>query len=570
MIYPKILRNSNEFVIALILLALLSSANLFAATKNPNVERAANAAPPCLSVSAATGITTLRNMIVTVPINVDDTTGSDIISYDLTVTYDPAVLVPLTPDQSGSLSSGMVVTVNDTASGVLVISGFSANPLSGAGTLLKLNFFATGPIGSSSNINFTGFTFNEGTPCDATSNGNVTIISGTITGVVTYANSFITKPVPNTTLSAAGSPNVSTNSAFITGAYSLSGMGSGPYTVTPTKTTDVTAISGFDSALIAQHVVGLITLTSSQAAAADVSEAAGITSFDAALIARFVVALPGWGSTGTWKFDLPSRSYPNVEANQSNQDYDAILMGEVSGDWTPPTMFAFEKMHNPVPDAVVTVTAPIMFAPIGSNFTIPVTVSDTTGQGIISYQFDLLYNSSVIQPQANPVDTAGTISDGMFVTTNSPSPGLLKVVAFTANPRSGAGTLFNFKFTAIGPHFSMSPLTWQNFMFNEGNPDDLTTNGQVTLLGPTAALVDVSGRVMTAGGRPIANAQIFFTGNDGLVYTTRSSPLGYYIFREVPVGESYVLSAKAKRHTFSSVLVNLVDSINELNLIANE
>ncbi len=523
---------------------------------------------PCNNVSVP-ALTTLRNNVVSVPLNVDDTTGRDIISYDLTVTYNPAVLLYLGTDQAGTLSTGMTITVNDTTPGVLIISGFSANPLTGAGAVLKLNFFANGAVGSASPVSFSSFKFNEGSPCVNTSNGSVTIISGSVTGIVNYANSFSFKPVPNTVLSATGSIPVSTNSAFTTGAYSLSGFGAGPYTITPTKTTDVTAITGFDAGLIAQHVVALITLTSAQAAAADVSEAAGITSFDAALIARFVVALPGSGVTGNWKFNPVNRSYPNVETNQTNQDYSAILMGEVSGDWTPPTMFA--KASRPAPEAIVTVTAPIMPAVTGSNFDIPVTVGDTTGQGIISYQFDMLYDPAIIQPQGSPVDTAGTMSSGMFVTVNNPSPGLLKVVAFQATPISGAGTLFKFKFTAIGAAPSFSLLTWQNFMFNEGNPDDNAVNGRVNVIPPvTAASVTVSGRVLTAQGQPIANAVVILTGSQGEFYIARSGQLGYYTILDVPAGGSYVLTGKAKQHSFPASLVNVSDSIPNLNLIADE
>ncbi len=529
-----------------------------------------NSFATCNNISIP-ALTTLRNNVVSVPVNVDDTTGRDIISYDYTVTYNSAVMTYLGTDQTGTLSTGMTVTVNSTTPGVLIISGFSANPLTGSGALLKLNFNAIGAIGSSSPVNFSSFKFNEGIPCVSTANGSVSIISGIISGIVNYANSLTFKPVPNTVLSAAGSVPVSTNSAFITGAYSLSGLGSGAYTVTPSKTTDVTAITGFDSGLIAQHVVALITLTPAQAAAADVSEAAGITSFDAALIARFVVALPNSGVTGTWKFDPVNRSYPNVETNQTNQDYSAILMGEVSGDWAAPTMRASAGRTKAAPEAIVTVTAPTKNVQALENFDVPITVSDTTGQAIISYQFDMLYNPAVIEPQASPVDTSGTISSGMFVTVNNPSPGLLKVVAFQANPISGAGTLFKFKFKAVGAPLSFSLLTWQNFMFNEGTPDDNALNGRVNVVfSPTAASVDVSGRVFTPAGQPIKNAEIFLTGGDGVVHTTRSNPLGYYFFEEISVGETYILSAKAKQHTFNPVLVNVLDSMTDLNLIANE
>jgi hypothetical protein len=163
------------------------------------------------------------------------------------------------------------------------------------------------------------------------------------------------------------------------------------------------------------------------------------------------------------------------------------------------------------------------------------------------------------------------MSSGMFVTVNNPSPGLLKVVAFQATPISGAGTLFKFKFTAIGAAPSFSLLTWQNFMFNEGNPDDNAVNGRVNVIPPvTAASVTVSGRVLTAQGQSIANAVVILTGSQGEFYIARSGQLGYYTILDVPAGESYVLTAKAKQHSFPASLVNVSDSIPNLNLIADE
>lgn len=526
-------------------------------------------------------VNTLRNNVVTVPINVDSVTGRDIISFDFTVTYNPAVLTPLVPSQAGTLASGMTVTVNNNVPGTMIVSGFTSTPLSGSGVLLNLRFFADGAVGSTTPVSFTGFQFNEGTPCDNTSNGSVTIISGNVSGIVSYANSFTFKPVPNTVLNAVGSVNTSTNSAFTTGAYTLTGMGSGAYTVTPSKTTDVTSISGFDSGLIAQYVVNLISLTPAQLAAADVSEAAGVTSFDAALISRFVVSLPGSGSTGTWKFSPVNRAYPNVETNQANQDYSAILMGEVSGDWTPPTMFArpardgkgVRGTTQDVPEGGVTVQAavPPQNAVIGSNFDVPAIVSNLTGEGVISYQFRINFNPAVIVPQANPVDVTGTISNGRSVTVNDTVPGQLIVVVFGANPMSGAGTLFNFKFTAVGPALSNTPLTWSNFMFNEGTPTATTTNGQINLINsPTAALANVSGRVLNAAGQPVANANVMLNGTNGEAYAVRTNQFGYYLFEEVEVGNSYVIAVTSKRYTFEPRLVTVNESIVDLDIIANE
>lgn len=535
---------------------------------------------PCRNVTIPSGMTTPRNAAVSVPISVDSMTGMNAISFDFTFTYNSSTLTFTGVDQSATLSSGMTVTINNGTPGTLVVSGFQANPLSGAGTLIKLNFNATGPIGSTSALSLPSFMFNEGSPCSVISNGSITIISGTVSGIVSYANSMTFKPVPNTTLTGSGSlPIVSTNSAFFTGAYSLSGFGPGSYTVTPSKSGDVNGISGFDSGLIAQHVVNLITLNATQLLAADVSQAAGVTSFDAGLIARYVVALPNSGITGSWIFDPTSRSYPNVETDQPNQDYSAILMGEVSGDWVAPTSFAplAPLAHAPAgkganPEAIVTVTAPQHVAPVGQPMTVPVATTDlsfaTTGVDVISYQFVLTYNNAIIQPQNPAVTVGGTISENRSVTVNSLTPGVLTVVVFGADPMVGAGTLFNFRFNAIGNPGDISPLTWTNFQFNEGNPDDNTINGQVRLTVLSSAGTSIGGRVMSAFGQPIPKARVFLAGVNGQSRTAISNPMGYYVFNDVQVGQTYFVTASAKGHQFAQRVVSVSDELTELDIIA--
>lgn len=120
------------------------------------------------------------------------------------------------------------------------------------------------------------------------------------------------------------------------GIYGLIGLPFGAYTVTPTKTGDVNSISSLDASLVARASAGLTALTANQIIAADVSNNGTISSTDASLIARTASLIANPGIAGTWKFSPASRSYPNLISNQTAQNFDAILMGEVTGNWTPP------------------------------------------------------------------------------------------------------------------------------------------------------------------------------------------------------------------------------------------
>lgn len=159
-----------------------------------------------------------------------------------------------------------------------------------------------------------------------------------ISGTVTYGNAIgspSTRFVSNVLLSGIGSSNVFATTAFPDGTYSLSGFGSGSYTVTPSKTGGVNgSITSFDAARIAQHAAGISTLTGNQLIVADVSGNGMVSSFDAAQVARSAAGLSGSGSAGEWRFVPANRMYASVSVNITGEDFIALLMGEVSGNWT--------------------------------------------------------------------------------------------------------------------------------------------------------------------------------------------------------------------------------------------
>jgi hypothetical protein len=159
--------------------------------------------------------------------------------------------------------------------------------------------------------------------------------SPVISGQVGYNNGAPIRAVPGVLLSAIGSPSVFATSSLPDGGYSLSGFGSGFYTVTPSKTGDINgSITSFDAAKIAQHVTGTVVLQGNQLLVADVSGNGTISSFDAAQIARYVAGISGSGSTGQWLFIPANRTYSAIAGNIGGQVYAEYIMGEVSGNWT--------------------------------------------------------------------------------------------------------------------------------------------------------------------------------------------------------------------------------------------
>jgi hypothetical protein len=296
------------------------------------------------------------------------------------------------------------------------------------------------------------------------------------------------KFVPDVLLSAAGSVpvNASTNAS---GAYSLSGLGSGPYTVTPSKSGGVNGVSGLDAARVAQHVAGLIVLSPNQQLAGDATNNGSLSGLDAARIAQTTAGIPNSGIVGQWKFLPAARNYTNVPNSVTGENYEAILVGDVTGNWTAsaargaveePEPVFYESRQSSFIDGltwnrtltwasdVLNLDLPATAATAtGAVVGVPVSIGDTTGKGIVAYEFTLHFDPSLLRPELNAANSRGTLSDGWSFTVNSETAGQLTVTAYGTQELNGAGTLLNLNFTRVRASNARTPLTWTRFKINE-------------------------------------------------------------------------------------------------------
>ena len=308
--------------------------------------------------------------------------------------------------------------------------------------------------------------------------------SSSISGHVMYAHNVAAlKPVPGTELSGTGLPAVF-QATDLEGAYTLSGFGVGSYTITPSKPNIVPSASNGifsnDAALIARHVVGLAILTPTQLAAARVSGGADLTSLDAALVARWIVGLTtGNNLTGQWKFTPENRHYENIVGDQTGQDYTALLMGDVSGDWTPPAARSLQAGRTSFIWETAAVSVPNLKAQ-GTAFAVPVRLDNLRGRAVSSFQFDVEFDPAVISPADVAADLTGTMAAGLTVVSNSPRPGLLKVAVYGTTDVYGDGTYVHLLFRRIG-RLKSSPVTITNFRLNDGSDRVTVALGSVTL-----------------------------------------------------------------------------------------
>jgi hypothetical protein len=365
-------------------------------------------------------------------------------------------------------------------------------------------------------------------------------ISGKIIYGATPAGGAV-KYVPGVTVTATGSPQVTATSDG-TGSYQLNGLGTGNYTVTLAKTGDVNSINSLDATRIQQHLVGLITLTPHQLIAADTNNSGNVNSLDATRIQQHLVGIQSTHIIGQWKFVPANKQYSSLTGELTGENYVAILVGEVSGNWTAPAVAnagavstdeamaatagviegseqtgqtsaqtnkslvgritgLFRRREETQVDLSAksrqpfgkrtSITVDIQTNRVegrkGEMIEIPIEVGDLTDKGIFSYDFAVFYDPSVLRPARKAHDTDKTVSSGMSVLSNSPLSGRLLVSAAGANEIAG-GTLLYLRFDVIGEESQQTdlsftdPQTGENtFRFADGKFSAKTSSGDITV-----------------------------------------------------------------------------------------
>jgi hypothetical protein len=185
-----------------------------------------------------------------------------------------------------------------------------------------------------------------------------------ISGTVRYYRDYVgsvepsSKPVPNVDIDVAsdGVENATTDPA---GSYAVGDL-FGSFAVTtldklgqPRASDHNDAITSTDAAVISQARVGLLTLSTNQQVAADVSGNGSVTSFDASLVAQFAVEHidhfdVALAMDSDWAFyrcdnyvsesnhDCTSPVHSHDPLSGTVQDdFYAILYGDVTGNWQP-------------------------------------------------------------------------------------------------------------------------------------------------------------------------------------------------------------------------------------------
>lgn len=122
----------------------------------------------------------LPGSTVSIPVEVGDLSGRNVLSYQGSITFDPGILTATGVSVEGTISQGLSVFPN-IQPGQITLGAFSVTPLGGSGVLVKIIFEVNGASlpGQSTVLAFQNFVFNSGNPPAALQNGLFTVTTTT-------------------------------------------------------------------------------------------------------------------------------------------------------------------------------------------------------------------------------------------------------------------------------------------------------------------------------------------------------------------------------------------------------
>ena len=143
---------------------------------------------------------------------------------------------------------------------------------------------------------------------------------------------------------------------------------------------------------------------------------------------------------------------------------------------------------------------PIVNAAAGLPVEIPITATGIAGKGILSCQFVVKYNApDSILVADSTLGVEGTIlgASGWTVMQNAKGPNQIMIAAYGSAPLQGDGVLLKLKFSVIQQvdTAKRSSLEFSDFLFNNGTPSVVTTDGGVSIIEKVCGDADVNGLV---------------------------------------------------------------------------
>lgn len=433
-------------------------------------------------VSIATTLTAEFGNVIAVPIYVENASG--LLSGQIEISYNPVVLSAQSVVQGNLISEfGWSFVPNLTNPGTIIISMAGINAVSGDGTLIIINFLVEGDPSCTTDLTFTTASFNDIELSQMQlSHGLFTVMASVdVSGNVTYYHGG--GPVPNTDLVLVG-VGIHTSQTDDNGVFSITDVLTGTYTLTPSKTNDAgtDAITEADASKVLRVAAGLDSpLIGDEIRAADVNRDGTVGPMDASYILQYSVALIGPqfpGAGKIWDFNPANRGYPLLDRDQTDQNFTAILIGDVTGNWTAPGTSGSGTGNG------VRLWLPTVEGNVGSQITLPLWI-ERNAADVLSVGLVFAYDPSLLSI-ANTGVTLGAAATGMAYAANTSEDGIVRVGLAGTQPLVADGILLELNFTIDAVLAAPTIIDLQSGRINEGAIQTELLDGLVVAVGRLA------------------------------------------------------------------------------------
>jgi hypothetical protein len=390
-------------------------------------------------------------------------------------------------------------------------------------------------------------------------------------------------------ISASGSATLVTNIQFSSSTFSASESTSAVVTVTRTGDTSITSSVTFSTVAGGSAVGGACGSADYATTSQTVNFAVGETSKNVNVT---VCSDIGGEATETVNLALTA---PSAGTTLGSPSTAVLSIRDVASQFRNSTPITVNtgSIANPYPSSITVSGVPTSFARIRVTLfdfvPTPGNHVDVLLVGPNGVSYVLMAHVGVPNPPAGPVTltfldsalavlrTNVPLTTGTFLPTSCdevgsfdpPAPQLPYVIPGCDVDRVISETLF-------GAFGSSNPNgLWRLYV----REDEVATGSvAATILGGwgiefvsvTAADAIISGRVTSEDGNGIRGARVTMVDSHGVARSVMTSSLGYYQFEEVETGESYLLGVSSRRYRFENRLVQVVDSLHEVNFVGIE
>ena len=240
-------------------------------------------------------------------------------------------------------------------------------------------------------------------------------------------------------------------------------------TIIPIKSVDsdfkMNTISMYDAAITAQAAQGFRQFSPYQYIAADVNMDKNINIFDATHIAQYAMEQTRLydSHVGEWVFDPEFRTYEPLTESKTGQDFTGILIGDVDGNWSPPSTLQKESIQNLDLNLEVTHL---------KDNEIMVSVPYTRSDDFNSMELNMEFDSSILEFK----DLNKTpLTENSKIIYNQKN-GLVTIGMFTLKPLREKGNMISILFKVKERKIDITDLNFSNFVFNNGPKYNFTTS----------------------------------------------------------------------------------------------